>query len=184
MKLRNHNDIATRLTLFISPVIVFVSLSALAADGGSGAAQENRGFSVQRRIAVWDCRSEPFRQDSFAVSGDQAKCLDEAVIYLGKNPGSSIIVEGHANPEEKSDTSLKRANSARDYLIFQKGVDDKRIIVKNFCANCKIDYKEVYRNSRIEVGVVMPSTNTDPPRFTISKCLSPKEAVTCNVTGR
>ena len=96
--------------------------------GSRGAAQV-----AQELVSVGD--TVYFAFDSFAIEGQAQQTLDQQSAILLKNPGVSVVVEGHCDERGTREYNLalgeRRATAVKDYLVAY-GVKPDRIRVISY----------------------------------------------------
>ena len=134
-----------RFKVLASVAALVLALSACASSPDSGADASGSGDAMMKKTMEKPAAKELtlaekfqvdvgdrvfFDFDKFDVKPDQRKTLDRQVAWLKANPGVTITVEGHCDERGTREYNLalgeRRANSVKDYLVFQ-GVDAKRI---------------------------------------------------------
>jgi len=103
-----------------------------------------------------------FAFDSWSISGDAAKYLEEGAQWLQANPGKALTIEGHCDQRGTQDYNLvlgqKRAEAAREYLV-NLGVQPDRIKIvsygkeRPFCQNDSEDCFQENRRNHMVVRV-------------------------------
>jgi outer membrane protein OmpA-like peptidoglycan-associated protein len=90
--------------------------------GGLWANSDRSVFFETRESELDDSRDKPL--------------LDELAELLRRNAALTVEIHGHADsvgtPEDNRDLSEARANSVRDYLVVDKGIDPSRLMVEFF----------------------------------------------------
>ncbi len=103
-----------------------------------------------------------FAFDSWSISHDAAKYLEEGAQWLQANPGKALTIEGHCDQRGTQDYNLvlgqKRAEAAREYLV-NLGVQPDRIKIvsygkeRPFCQNDSEDCFQENRRNHMVVRV-------------------------------
>jgi peptidoglycan-associated lipoprotein len=103
-----------------------------------------------------------FAFDSWSISRDAAKFLEEGAQWLQANPGKALTIEGHCDQRGTQDYNLvlgqKRAEAAREYLV-NLGVQPDRIKIvsygkeRPFCQNDSEDCFQENRRNHMVVRV-------------------------------
>ena len=103
-----------------------------------------------------------FAFDSWNISGDAAKYLEDGAQWLQANPGKALTIEGHCDQRGTQDYNLvlgqKRAEAAREYLV-NLGVQPDRIKIvsygkeRPFCQNDSEDCFQENRRNHMVVRV-------------------------------
>lgn len=103
-----------------------------------------------------------FAFDSWNISGNAAKFLEEGAQWLQAHPGKSLTIEGHCDQRGTQDYNLvlgqKRAGAARAYLV-NLGVQPDRIKIvsygkeRPFCQNDSEDCFQENRRNHMVVRV-------------------------------
>jgi len=103
-----------------------------------------------------------FAFDSWSISGDAAKYLEDGAQWLQANPGKALTIEGHCDQRGTQDYNLvlgqKRAEAAREYLV-NLGVQPDRIKIvsygkeRPFCQNDSEDCFQENRRNHMVVRV-------------------------------
>ncbi|WP_447965204.1 OmpA family protein [Nitrospira sp. Ecomares 2.1] len=95
-----------------------------------------------------------FAFDSWNISGDAAKFLEEGAQWLQANPGKALTIEGHCDQRGTQDYNLvlgqKRADAARTYLV-NLGVQPDRIKIVSYGKErpfCQHDNEDCFQENR------------------------------------
>jgi outer membrane protein OmpA-like peptidoglycan-associated protein len=71
-----------------------------------------------------------FQRNSAYVNNVSKAVLDDVALRLQQDSGSSAVIVGSSGSGEAQKLSEKRAENARIYLIRNKGIDAKRVMVQ------------------------------------------------------
>jgi len=101
-----------------------------------------------------------FKSGSAVLLPQGKKVLDTVVLYLNKNTGVDITVDGHTdnsgNDKINNKLSLKRANAAKAYIV-SKGIADARMTTAGFGSKQPIESNKTAagrkKNRRIEIKI-------------------------------
>lgn len=95
-----------------------------------------------------------FAFDSWSISGNAAKFLEEGAQWLQANPGKVLTIEGHCDQRGTQDYNLvlgqKRADAARAYLV-NLGVQTDRIKIVSYGKErpfCQHDSEDCFQENR------------------------------------
>jgi len=95
-----------------------------------------------------------FAFDSWSISEDGAKYLEEGAKWLHANPGKALTIEGHCDQRGTQDYNLvlgkKRAEAAREYLV-NLGVQPHRIKIVSYGKErpfCQNDNENCFKENR------------------------------------
>jgi peptidoglycan-associated lipoprotein len=95
-----------------------------------------------------------FAFDSWNISADAAKQLEEGAHWLQANPGKALTIEGHCDQRGTQDYNLvlgqKRADAAREYLI-NLGVQPERVKIVSYGKErpfCQKDSEDCFQENR------------------------------------
>ena len=76
-----------------------------------------------------------FDTDRYNIDAQDQATLQSQAQWLGRNPGTSVVIEGHADERGTRDYNLalgeRRANAAKNYLV-ALGIDPSRIRTVSF----------------------------------------------------
>ena len=110
-----------------------VTITATATDDRNLSAQTTTNVDVQAAVAT-PVPATPtmlneltFLPSSARVDNRAKAVLDDDALRLQRDAGATLILEGSANPSEKDDMALLRAENAKTYLTKSKGIDASRI---------------------------------------------------------
>jgi len=77
---------------------------------------------LDQEMAEFENRDISFEFDKFNLTPEARKILAEKASFLNANPGVNILIEGHCDERGTREYNLalgdRRANSAKDYLVF------------------------------------------------------------------
>jgi hypothetical protein len=96
---------------------------------------------------------------SARISNEHKACLDQVALSLGQDPRSQLVIDGHRDSSERAGTSLTRATNSRDYLVTEKGIDSKRITVRDYGDTCPDESGGPRLNRRVEPWVIPAGAN-------------------------
>ncbi len=95
-----------------------------------------------------------FDFDSWNISADAAKYLEEGAHWLQAHPGKALTIEGHCDQRGTQDYNLvlgqKRADAAREYLI-NLGVQPDRVKIVSYGKErpfCQKDSEDCFQENR------------------------------------
>jgi peptidoglycan-associated lipoprotein len=95
-----------------------------------------------------------FAFDSWNISGEAARFLEEGARWLHANPGNVLTIEGHCDQRGTQDYNLvlgqKRAEAAREYLV-NLGVQSGRIKIVSYGKErpfCQYDSEDCFQENR------------------------------------
>ena len=95
-----------------------------------------------------------FAFDSWSISSEGAKYLEEDAKWLQANPEKVLTIEGHCDQRGTQDYNLvlgkKRAEAAREYLI-NLGIQPNRIKIVSYGKErpfCQNDNEECFQENR------------------------------------
>ncbi len=103
--------------------------TAPAATGKTGAATAAAAAATAAKDGGFD-KKVFYDFDSFEITGDSAKALDDLAAFLKANPGLKVQISGHCDERGTSEYNMalgdRRAKAAKEYCV-NKGIDAKRI---------------------------------------------------------
>lgn len=101
-----------------------------APPAASGAAVATRALTPQEDLVANVGDRIFFGFDKFDLTADARATLEKQAAWLKKNPGVSVMVEGHCDERGTREYNLalgeRRANSVKDYLV-ANGIPASRI---------------------------------------------------------
>ncbi|MDH3975102.1 MAG: OmpA family protein [Deltaproteobacteria bacterium] len=104
---------------------------------GSASRTARRFFGVNRISAIsLKLRGSAFGTGSAKLSNEAKEVLKKAAELIKKYPGEKVFIEGHSDSMGSAAVNLrlseKRAESARNYLINDEGIDKKRLFALSY----------------------------------------------------
>lgn len=129
-------------------------------------------IAIQLRPGLLLCNENEIIEPSFALCGpifflrnsgilnkEHRACVDDVALMLQQDPRSSLVIDGNRNSSEQIGISLTRANSARNYLVNEKGIDAARLTVRNFGDTCPHKSGNLAASRRVEFWILPGSTS-------------------------
>lgn len=102
-----------------------------------------------------------FARFNFArVNEEQKSCFTGLRDKLSGFTNLLIVIDGHRDKAETQGISITRANSIRDYLVMEIGIDASLIQVRNFGDTCPADARNADKNRRVQVWLVTEMIDT------------------------
>jgi outer membrane protein OmpA-like peptidoglycan-associated protein len=147
-----------------------VTITVTASDGRGGTASSNCPVSVkepERKPEPITCTSGGFPRNLARLNNVDKACLDDVASRLKADPGSRIIIVGHADKGERHPEVIgkKRAEAVKDYLVKERGVDAARVTTRSAAASQPLDsgtsVQARAKNRRVDV-VFVPTGATAP----------------------
>jgi peptidoglycan-associated lipoprotein len=146
---------------YINPDMNIAHANGRQAGGsvGIGSINENESThqsSFDHAIGTRQSRMQDiyFAFDSWHISRDAAKFLEEGAQWLQANPGKVLTIEGHTDQRGTQDYNLvlgqKRAEAAREYLV-NLGVQPERIKIVSYGKErpfCQNDGEDCFQENR------------------------------------
>ncbi len=122
--------------------------------GISDASGEVVEVRTSRGIPEGSVQDIYFAFDSWSISAEGAKYLEEDAKWLHANPGKALTIEGHCDQRGTQDYNLvlgkKRAEAAREYLV-NLGVQPHRIKIVSYGKErpfCKSNTEDCFQENR------------------------------------
>jgi outer membrane protein OmpA-like peptidoglycan-associated protein len=147
-----------------------VSVTVTATDGRGGTASSTCTVLVKdvvRKPETFTCLSGGFPRNLARLNNVDKACLDDVASRLKADPGSRIIIVGHADKGERYTDVIgkKRAEAVKAYLVKERGVDESRVVTKSAGAGKQLDLGTTAlahaKNRRVEV-IFVPTGATAP----------------------
>lgn len=135
------------------------SLTVVYADGNRSVSPR-RLFGVNRRsVIALDLKGGAFVSGSHQLTPAAASLLREAAIAMRELPDEKVVIAGHTDSVGSATAnealSLRRAQSALDYLVSVEGLPPEKFVLENFgesrpiASNATADGRE--QNRRVEI---------------------------------
>ena len=99
---------------------------------------------------IQPCGPLTFPLGSAKLSDEDKKCLLEIAMVLGYYPEVKLVIDGHRHWTEDVNLSRVRAINARDYIIYEKGVDAARMIARDLDDSCPDETGDTGFNPRVQ----------------------------------
>jgi outer membrane protein OmpA-like peptidoglycan-associated protein len=138
-----------------------VTVTVRVSDGRGGTAEASTRVRVEAPTRAPEaqtlCDSAGFPRNLSRLNNIDKACLDDVATRLRQDPGSRVVVIGHADKSERFPdvTGRKRAEEVKDYLVKQRGVDESRVSVRSAGATQPADSGTTpqarARNRRVQV---------------------------------
>jgi outer membrane protein OmpA-like peptidoglycan-associated protein len=147
-----------------------VTITVTASDGRGGTASSNCRVLVkepERKPEPITCTSGGFPRNLARLNNLDKACLDDVASRLKADPGSRIIIVGHADKGERYADVIgkKRAEAVKAYLVKERGVDEARVTTRSAAATQPLDsgssVQSRAKNRRVDV-IFVPTGATAP----------------------
>jgi peptidyl-prolyl cis-trans isomerase SurA len=93
-----------------------------------------------------------FDKDNFSLDERATTIINDLANILKKNPDLSVELVGHADPAEKKIFAFQRIDATLRYLKF-KGINESRIITKDFGISKPVSKDDRGKNRRVEFNL-------------------------------
>jgi len=140
-----------------------VTVSVKVSDGDPSCAA-----TASVSVAVSACTPPPeivlfepfvFRPGDVGLDAEAKRVLDDVALRFESDPTLRLVVDGHSSKGERSGVAFDREESVRTYLVDEKRIDLRRIIVRSFDDTCPS--ADPARNRRVEVYIVPEGRSED-----------------------
>lgn len=100
-----------------------------------------------------------FPRNNARIDNVMKRILDDAALRLQQDPTLQLVIDGHSDTGERAGIALKRAENARDYVVNERGIDSRRIVVRTFDDKCPKG--DARMNRRVELYLVPEGKTPD-----------------------
>jgi outer membrane protein OmpA-like peptidoglycan-associated protein len=147
-----------------------VTITVTASDGRGGTASATCTVTVkepEKKPEPITCTSGGFPRNLSRLNNVDKACLDDVAARLRQDPGSRVIIVGHADGKERYPEVIgrKRAEEVKKYLVTERGVDESRISTRSAGASKPLDTGTSAaaraKNRRVDV-IFVPTGATAP----------------------
>jgi len=110
------------------------TITVRVSDGRGGRAEARCTVRIERKVGPpVTCSSGGFPVNRERLNNVDKACLDDVATRLKQDPRSRVVIIGHADSKEKYPEVIgrKRAESAKAYLVRERGIDESRISVRS-----------------------------------------------------
>jgi WD40 repeat protein len=98
-----------------------------------------------------------FSYDSAAFSTcSDGAVVDDLAIRMFQDPSLRVVFDGHSSPGEEANLDVERVERARDYLVDEKGLDPRRVILRAF--GTRFLPRTQFVRERAEFTLIRPDT--------------------------
>jgi outer membrane protein OmpA-like peptidoglycan-associated protein len=145
-----------------------ITLSVHVSDGRGGTAEAKCMVRIEKKAGVpVTCSSGGFPVNRERLNNVDKACLDDVATRLKQDPRSRVVIIGHADSKEKYPEVIgrKRAESAKAYLVKERGIDESRISVRSAAGRKPADTgtTEAARKKNRRVEVVFLTEGAELP---------------------
>jgi outer membrane protein OmpA-like peptidoglycan-associated protein len=137
-------------------------------DGRGGRAEARCTVRIERKVGPpVTCSTGGFPINRDRLNNVDKACLDDVATRLKQDPRSRVVIIGHADSKEKYPEVIgrKRAESAKAYLVKERGIDESRISVRSAAGRKPADTgtSEAARKKNRRVEVVFLTEGAELP---------------------
>jgi outer membrane protein OmpA-like peptidoglycan-associated protein len=137
-------------------------------DGRGGTAQATCSVKVTKKGGPpVTCSSGGFPVNRERLNNVDKACLDDVATRLKQDPRSRVVIIGHGDSKEKYPEVIgrKRAESAKAYLVKERGIDESRISVRSAAGRKPADTgtTEAARKKNRRVEIVFLTEGAELP---------------------
>lgn len=147
-----------------------VTITVTASDGRGGSATSTCTVTVkepEKKPEPITCTSGGFPRNLSRLNNVDKACLDGVAARLKQDPGSRVIIVGHADSKERYPEVIgrKRAEEVKKYLVAERGVEESRVSTRSAGATKPLDTGTSVaaraKNRRVDV-IFVPTGATAP----------------------
>ncbi len=150
------------------PVTITITLTV--DDGRGGTDSDTRTVSVHsvRRPEVLPQAPLIFRRPNAArVTNVHKALLDTVAERLKADPRAQLVIDGHRDRDERPMVSRQRAQNTALYLVRDRAIDRRRIILRDVGSRRPHPSRRRAMNRRVELWIMPPGAEMPPDRVAI-----------------